>query len=71
MLDKRFYEAKASGDSIEFQKVCAECTAAGYLIQDGHLTATAQVYEAPPAPSGKEVKAKFGGDDKGAKRGRS
>lgn len=61
-LDKLYYAAKAKG-GVEFEEAKAKCLAAGYVIQDGVLSASAAVKDAPPAePNAAE---KFKGDRKG------
>lgn len=65
-LESEFYAAKASSDADRFIKACEACEAAGYVVADGHLSATGAVKDAPPAPTKDEAKAIFSPKKKGA-----
>ena len=68
-LDKQYYEAVASGDAEKLAEARAACLAAGYAIgQDGGLSATGAVKDAPAPISHEKAKLTFEGDPKGIRK---
>lgn len=66
-LETEFYKAKSGGDAAAYEKAKADCLLAGYIVDDGCLSATAKVANAPALPENAKQRFEASHEIKGGK----